>query len=342
MRRYPSLDGLRCYAIALVVWHHAHSGEVGTIGLGRVGVDLFFVISGFLITTLLLREQAEASGIAIGRFYARRSLRIFPLYYLVLGVYVLHAFFVREHGPVRDHFLRSIPAHATYTTNLFVDFDVPHGVVFGCAWSLTVEEQFYLVWPWVLRVRSLVVPVMFMLALILAREAAERGILPLEAGGFAARWLVNMATPICLGALLAIGMHAAPTRPWFLDLLRLRFLAPLSFIVLVAAVARSWPTLLVHVVMVVMVGACVAGSTHGLRLFTDSFPVRHVGLVSYGIYLLHGPIVGAARTVLPHQRGWAFVIAFGLSIVAATVSYRYIEQPFLRLKESFRGSVVRR
>src|SRR5262249_2721724 len=118
MKRFDSLDGLRCLAIVPVVWHHATPRPLeGVLGRGPLGVDLFFAISGFLITTLLLRERENQGRIAMRAFYMRRTLRIFPLYYLVLGAFVLHALLFREHGEARDHFLRSLPFHATYTTN---------------------------------------------------------------------------------------------------------------------------------------------------------------------------------------------------------------------------------
>ena len=140
MKRFGALDGLRALSIVPVVWHHATPHPLdGVLGRGPLGVDLFFATSGFLITTLLLRER-EGGGIDLRAFYTRRTLRIFPLYYFVLGGFVLHAIFVRAPGPVRDHFLASVPSYATYTSNWFVDNAVPHAVVFSFAWSLATEE----------------------------------------------------------------------------------------------------------------------------------------------------------------------------------------------------------
>ncbi|HEY3820819.1 MAG TPA: acyltransferase [Polyangiaceae bacterium] len=91
--RFSSLDGLRCLAVVPVVWHHSTPRPPsGLLGRGPLGVDLFFAISGFLITTLLLRERRRGE-LSVGRFYARRALRIFPAYYLVLGLTTLHWLF---------------------------------------------------------------------------------------------------------------------------------------------------------------------------------------------------------------------------------------------------------
>jgi peptidoglycan/LPS O-acetylase OafA/YrhL len=210
-----------------------------------------------------------------------------------------------------------------------------HGIVFGFAWSLTVEEQFYLLWPWLLRLRALLVPVLFMLALLLVRVAADHELLPVRDGGFAQRLVFNIAPPICLGSLLAIGMGTPRTSPILRAVLGARWSAPVAFASMVVAIVLCWPLLLVHLAMAALVGTCVARSDHGLRALTDARAVRHVGVVSYGIYLLHGPLVAIVLRRF-EQPLPVFVIAFGLSIGVATLSYRFIEAPFLRLRERFR------
>ncbi|HEX7669003.1 MAG TPA: acyltransferase, partial [Polyangiaceae bacterium] len=158
-RRFPSLDGLRCLAILPVIWHHSTPRPLpGLFGRGPLGVHLFFAVSGFLITTLLVREKCctdrsspPLSHLAqLANFYARRSLRIFPLYYAVLLLYTLRALWFLPASPMRSHFFHNLPYFATYTANFLVNFDVPHKVIFGFSWSLSTEEQFYLLWPPVL------------------------------------------------------------------------------------------------------------------------------------------------------------------------------------------------
>jgi peptidoglycan/LPS O-acetylase OafA/YrhL len=345
MRRFDSLDGLRCLAIVPVVWHHATPRPLeGALGRGPLGVDLFFAISGFLITTLLLRERENYGRIAMRAFYMRRTLRIFPLYYLVLGAFVVHALLFREHGEVRDHFWRSLPFHATYTTNWLVDFDVPHVVVFTFAWSLATEEQFYLVWPWVLRVRGLFVPAAFMGALFLLDQAAERGWLAIESP-LALRMLRSVAAPICLGSLLAIGIRAPRVSGVLSSILGWRFSAPIVFALLVWSVIAPWPLLVAHVLMTALVGACAVRADHGLRALTDARAVRHVGVVSYGIYLLNVPIVVATRRLLgplETQTWLVFALSLAGSIAAATVTYRLVERPIQtwRVRRLVRGYVT--
>ena len=147
VRRFGALDGLRGLAVAAVVWHHTHRGFPGLPGSARgyLGVDLFFVLSGFLITTLLLRERDDTGRIHLGRFYVRRSLRIFPLYYGVLAA-LTGLFLVRPDLAMARPFFEDLPYLATYTSNW-----VPAGTILAITWSLAAEEQFYLVWPPLLR-----------------------------------------------------------------------------------------------------------------------------------------------------------------------------------------------
>lgn len=352
--RFGSLDGLRCLAIVPVVWHHAtpHPYD-GVLGRGPLGVDLFFVISGFLITTLLLREREKSGAIALRSFYVRRSLRIFPLYYLVLGAFVLHAVVFREHGPVRDHFLRSVPTYATYTSNWFGDTDVPHAIVFSFAWSLATEEQFYLVWPWVLvatgwvlgrasRAGSLALPGLFMVGLFVVDQATERRWTEplLAASPLAMRMLRSISTPICLGSLLALGLGWPPTRAVLGALLGRRASAPLALGALVLIAVYAWPLLHAHLAMTALVGACVIRPDHGLRGPLEHRAVAHVGLVSYGVYLVNVPVIVATRRLLgPASESTPLVFVVGLlaTVALATLLFRLVETPFLRLRDRFRG-----
>jgi peptidoglycan/LPS O-acetylase OafA/YrhL len=344
--RFPSLDGLRALAVIPVVWHHATPGPLGgALDRGPLGVDLFFTLSGFLITTLLLRERARSGGIALGAFYVRRSLRIFPLYYVVLGAFVLHALFLRAPGPTRDHFLHAVPLHATYLTNWLVDFDVGYPVVFAFAWSLAAEEQFYLVWPWILRIRGLLVPTAFMIALVVLDQAAERSWLGLD--GLPLRMLRSIATPICLGALLALALASRRGSATLGRALAWRWSAPLAFVALAACVVVPSSLFTAHVVMVLLVGACAAASDHHLRWLTDARAARHVGDVSYGIYLLNVPVVVATRDLLglgfdPHEPMTrtllVFAVALGGTTALATLTQRLVERPFLALRDRFRLS----
>ena len=141
---FGSLDGLRCASVLAVVWHHTATGVAWfpASDRGFLGVDMFFVISGFLIVTLLLRERDRTGGISLPRFYGRRTLRIFPIYYGVLAALTFVFLFVRPDGSQAGPFFDYLPFYLTYTSNWAADT----GIMF-IAWSLAAEEQFYVVWP---------------------------------------------------------------------------------------------------------------------------------------------------------------------------------------------------
>jgi len=345
--RFPSLDGLRSVSIVPVFWHHCTTGPLpGILGKGPLGVDLFFVISGFLITTLLLRERDDTGRISARGFYARRALRIFPLYYGVLALYVVNAWLIMPHAPQRAHFFRSLPFFATYTTNWFVDFAVPHPVSFAFSWSLAAEEQFYLVWPWVLgatlfasapRTRWLV-PVLVSLALLAVDQGVEHGLWmgALPEGSLARRMVASIASPICMGALLGLLLHARRGYRLAYAVLGRSWSAAIAFGALVlSAYLDGVPLWLAQLLMTLLVAACVVRPDHSLVALLDRPWVRWVGTVSYGIYLFHVGLITFARRALPDALttpGWVLVLVFPVTVAVASASFVALERPLLRLR----------
>jgi peptidoglycan/LPS O-acetylase OafA/YrhL len=342
--RFASLDGLRCLAILPVFWHHCTLGPLpGPLGRGPLGVDLFFAISGFLITTLLLRERDARERVSIRAFYLRRCLRIFPLYYGVLGLYVLNTWLLMPQGPQRAHFFRSLPFFATYTTDWFVDFSVHHPVSFAFAWSLAIEEQFYLVWPWVIAlprgVSRWLWPVAASLALLVLEQGVAHGMWAavLPPGGLGRRMVGNIAAPICMGALLAQILH----RRGGFELAYLLLGRPASAALLLVGLALCTcldgvPLWLAQVDMTLLVGACSVRGDHSLAWLTDLAPVRWIGTVSYGIYLFHVGVITFARRVFPGLLGdpaWTFATVLPVTVMLASASFRWFEQPLLRSRQ---------
>ena len=344
-RRFCSLDGLRFFSVVPVIWHHSLSGPVaGLLGRGPLGVDLFFAISGFIITTLLLRERAATGTIAIGAFYARRALRIFPLYFAVLGLSALRAgVWLPESSPVRVHFFHSLPFWATFTANWFVDFNAPHPIIFGFAWSLAAEEQYYLVWPWLVRAaRSWRLPVAVAAALLVADQAVEwgffTGLLPPE--GLARRLVANIASPICMGALLAAALHHQRAFALGWRLLGQRASAPLALALLGLLLAGSGvPQVAMQAAMALLVSTCCIRTDHGLAWLLDLPPLRWIGSISYGMYMVHIAVITAVKALLPAGLGppWVFALAFAGTVVVAALSHRFFEGPFLRQGARFRA-----
>lgn len=335
---FGSLDGLRALSIIPVVWHHSTPRPLdGVLGKGPLGVDLFFTISGFLITTLLLRERDRNGRIDEISFYKRRALRIFPLYYTVLGLYVLRAFFWPPAPDMRAHFFASLPFFLTFTTNWFVNFAVSHPVIFAFSWSLATEEQFYALWPWLFRVRWL--PFVMALSLLTLDQLAERGLLVslLPVGSLVLRMVTSIATPICLGALVACVLHAPRAFSILARLLGHRWSAPALLLTLVAALfANSVPLLATHVLVALLVATTTMREDHGLAALLRARPLVALGSVSYGVYMIHVAIVTGVRNALPIAYRGAlpvFLLALLFSYGVARLSYRFLERPFLRLRK---------
>jgi peptidoglycan/LPS O-acetylase OafA/YrhL len=341
-RHFASLDGLRCLSILPVIWHHATPRPLpGIWGKGPAGVDLFFCISGFLITTLLLREKARAGRIWVGHFYARRALRIWPLYYLVLLSYLAYALALPEFAAERAHFLHTFPLYASFTANWFADFGVAHPILFSFAWSLCVEEQFYAFWPWLLHWLSRRGALAAMALLLALDWLAERGTLAfvLSPGSQALRIVTSFSAPIALGSLLALLLHERRGFALLARLLGNAWSAPIALgSVLVFLTWPSAPLLAFQTSLAALVGACVVRERHGLSGLLELTPVRYVGSLSYGLYLLNSSALGLTRRLFPghaHSAAWQFWLSLPLALGLAALSHHCLEARILRLRRHF-------
>ncbi|MEI9952415.1 MAG: acyltransferase [Pseudomonadota bacterium] len=335
-RHFGSLDGLRCLSILPVIWHHATPRPLpGIWGKGPAGVDLFFCISGFLITTLLLREKARTGGIALGAFYMRRALRILPLYYAVLLSYVLFALCLSPALPQRAHFFRTLPLYASFSANWFADFGVSHPILFSFAWSLCIEEQFYAFWPWILRWFSARWAVIAMCTLLIVDCCAERS----GIAGYPGRIITSFAAPIGFGALGALALNERAAFEALFRLLGKAWSAPLALGAVFALVLwPAAPLLVFQASLALLVCACVIVEQQGLAWLLQERVVSYIGAVSYGLYLLNSTAVGVIRRVFPTHAcnsGFVFLASLPLALALAALSQRYFEAPFLRLRERF-------
>lgn len=334
-RVFGSLDGLRAVAILAVLWHHAGGSELrtGIAARGFLGVDLFFVVSGFLIATLLLRERARTGSISLRAFYWRRALRIFPAYYLMLGVVGASALAFR--GRTADATLHDLPIAATYLSNMF-----PVEGLLAITWSLAAEEQFYLVAPALERRAPRQMPALIAIAWLLVTIPALGAFPSLRLPAF-----FREATfgPILLGVGLAHLLNAERGFRLAFHAVGGRIVPPVALAAtLLAASARmedisGFPRLLIHGCMVVLVASCVVRESHVLRPALAFPPLRRLGIVSYGIYLYHMLVLHVATRVMGVLRlsgsGWTFLLLLAGSWLVAEVSFRWFEARFLALKE---------
>lgn len=327
-RHFGSLDGLRALGMLAVVWHHTVGGP------GGFGANLFFLLSGFLVTTLLLREQRKSGSVAVARFRARRAQRLYPLYFTVLLAYVALVLLVEREGPARDEFLRNVPHFATFTSNLFVGLEGER-TIFYFAWSLAAQEQFYLVWPLVLkhgrRLGAALVAAALVAVSVLTRTGTLDAFLPEES--LARALALSLMPPLALGALVALALD---TRPGY-ALVRRLVGAPLAAAALLATALVLWRTAglgpwPMYAVLTLLTAACVVREDHRLARVLSHPWLVHVGLVSFGVYLLHMLCHNVVERVLA-RAGLAFApldfaLTTALALAVATASYRWYEPRF--------------
>jgi|KBSSwiStaDraftv2_1062776.scaffolds.fasta_scaffold28390_3 peptidoglycan/LPS O-acetylase OafA/YrhL len=338
----PALDGLRALAVAGVILFHF--GFL-SFSFGILGVSLFFVISGFLITHLLLREHETGGGISFSRFYARRALRIFPAYYVFLAVsFVYMAVHAIPLPP------RLVASSILYYNDYVQAFGQDRANLISHSWSLAIEEQFYLLWP-------------FGLTLLLRRRSGGVGILGVAVVCIAA-WRTML---FALGhgsytyyafdtrvdqLLIGCGLAIVARQPEF-D--RIAGVASRSAVFpLLTATAAVLLFQIRMAGLMASVGYSIIGMLFGLFLvqtimlsghpawrWLDSPPVRFIGRISYPLYLYHKLAAALVDAYAPGLR-WSVQIvpAFAVTLGLAMASYYLVERPFLSLKSRVSPPVV--
>lgn len=328
----PVLDGVRGLAVLLVVLHHTTT----IAPRGYAGVDLFFVLSGFLITSLLEEEYKRHHRIAFGRFYLRRLLRLGPalgVLLLALAVWVLNFPTSYAAGPTAHALLPTFLYFSNWTGAVGVDSGM-----LGHTWSLGIEEQYYLVWPVLVwcalraggRPRALLVCAVGIAAAVLARYLFVLHGTGLNQiyNGFETRW-----DSLLLGSALSLLLHARSVRvlPW------LALLAPVSLASLVFVAVSSGdmivgvggPALAAAVLIATLVTVRVPLLT---RLF-ESRGMTAMGRISYGVYLWHYPVAVMLQHGFGLGRGWMLLAGdLVITVTLASASYRWVEAPFRRLR----------
>jgi len=355
----PGLDTLRAVAVSLVMLYHA--GFPGA-GVAWLGVDIFFVLSGFLITTLLIEERERNGGVDLRRFWARRFLRLMPAYWLYLAVITVLVL----RAPASDFAsgewsrTRFIGAFWVYLGNL-----VPLAGQWRLQpltqhlWSLSVEEQFYFLWPVLLvllyRLRAEKWVAWLLVAVMAVAIASRRSPVP-------GLLLQTRGIGILLGSALALSSRGCARREGSVGFLpvpaALAAVAAAALIALAMALIDrgreipegaflEWMLLPAFDLAVALLVAHLWWSPNTALSRRFRVPVlERVGQLAYGIYLYHMVVHEVVWKAWATPVGWDRRVLFGLrltvffavTLLLAGLSYQYLESPFLRLKERFRPS----
>lgn len=340
LRYFSGLDGLRAISVIAVIWTHVTGPHLlGLLNQGRKGVDLFFAISGFLVTTLLLREYRRNGRISLRDFFIRRTLRIFPLYYAVLGLYCILVFLTLGGTAKAAEFWQNLPAFASYTTNWFVTGtnSADHGVTFYFSWSLATEEQFYLFWPPLLVLllyKSKIdwLPALVAMILLAIQIAAASS----GSSSLAVIIAANMAPGILFGVAFAVLLNNREIFGTLWPVLGHKLMAPATALLLLLLLQLDVSWNLERFVMALLVASICVRDDTPLHPFLAWRPVAYVGMISYGIYLMHMLAANAVRKLVGQDTGLiVFVATVALVTLMAHLSFRYYEAPILRLKARF-------
>lgn len=363
LRHVPGLDGLRGIAVLLVVFFHS-----GYLKFGWIGVQLFFVLSGYLISSILLESRRHSFSFYLKKFYWRRVLRIFPLNYAVLIIITVWYLFTQTPPQFVDHW----PYLYSYTFNMIqVSKDFAGSGVYEHFWSLSVEEQFYLVWPFVIFFVSprkmvwvslgliILIPVACYLfgEVVIANGGSTKDVAELayyltifQAGGFAAgayaalvhrgharsyfpNWIAAATVVLAFGLLnVWWSRHVGENR---MSWVSLGFPRPeLS----TANGQHIWGYVIINFMSVILIHAVIMKDK--LLSFLDFKPLVEVGKLSYGIYVFHFPIwrlVYAKTEFVPFTLKGILIFTgyFIVVMLFSVASYYLFEEKFLRLKDKY-------
>lgn len=337
-RRLLGLDGVRAVAVLLVVIGHARQfspipesvAAVLLSPLAKLGVTVFFVLSGFLITLLLIDERARTDAVSLRDFYARRTIRIFPALYLYVAVVALLAWW---------GWVEVLPGDLLHAATYTMNYHHERGWALGHLWSLAVEEQFYLLWPllFLWSGRKAIWLAVFLVTSTPVLRVAMWILVPAERLGMDEefQYVSDALATGCLLALLVghFGMDrvAAAVPRWLF--------ACAPFAVLATALAPPYPSFHYSVGMTVVNGG-IALSILWLVTHTDTRMSRimnnrgvvFLGTISYSVYLWQQLFLDPRKFTMPY----ALPLVLALTFFAAVASYVLVEKPLLGLRARFR------
>lgn len=314
IHRIPSLDGLRAISIVAVIVGHVakamHSRAVWG-AYGNTGVRIFFVISGYLITRLLLSEQQRTSKISLREFYIRRGFRILPAAFVFIAVAKIIEW--------REMSWYHVAAAAFYLANYT---SLPW--IFGHLWSLSVEEQFYLLWPGILKIWfKQRIPILLAVMFFCPVLHVVLYYFKIPGGGDALFPVV--ADNLAVGCLLAMLESRIPRIPGYAALAMALAVVLIPFYPGRTVARTLIQALVIHPIYLLSIAGVVLHVIRRPYWLLNCRPVEWLGRISYSLYLWQEPFCPNPN----FRSGYAIVFA----LAAACVSYYAIEQPALRIRD---------
>jgi peptidoglycan/LPS O-acetylase OafA/YrhL len=348
-RTFHGLDGLRAGSVILVIGYHTWNSSFPG---GFVGVDLFFVISGFLISALLLEEWYRWQSLSLFQFYVRRALRLFPALAVVLLVALIWSFGIAPPSlgaGTRVGILASLEYVTNWMTAIHPGWT---GGAVSHTWSLAEEEQFYVVWPVVLLILLRLLTLRRLLLLLVALILVIwvwRYVLIADGASYNRVYFGGdtHADPLLAGCALALARRCGVLKgipPWLYRAAAGMggcFLMVFSFLRL-SSLEPAWAAFYMTCTTIAAASVVLYVVTNQYGWLTrrlESRWVVYVGKRSYGIYLWHYLIFGYLIFHVPAGL-LTFLADLGLTLVIASLSYKYVELPALRLKRRWRRTAM--
>lgn len=346
LKYIPSLDGWRAVAIIIVIIAHARLGLTsGTLlhnlfrpFLGEFGVRIFFILSGFLITTLLIKEHKKNGKISIFNFLIRRILRIFPVLYLYIGTVCLINYYLKL-GLTLEYFIAPI----LYFNNFYF---FPGTWLLTHTWTLGVEEQFYLIWPFFLKKIGYPLHILFLIILIIPILKYIVNLYPELNLIFLGPFLFP-SFYIFFGAALSILCY----KEFFKKIAVLKILKSrtihffaISIVVLIAYLSHKGhfnkiifclgDLVTAVAISVLLLNSIIYNNTIIFKVLNSKIMV-HIGTISYSLYLWQQLFILPINSYPKIEPYFKFPINIILSVITATISFYFFEKPILKLKERF-------
>jgi peptidoglycan/LPS O-acetylase OafA/YrhL len=317
---YPFLDGIRAVCVVLTLIAHARGAP--RFLNGTVGVDIFFALSGYLITMLLIREAEDNGQFSLSSFYIRRIFRIVPLYYITILLYLpatLVAYFVNRDAEGINNFFGAAPWLFTFNS----EFRQTGGNLLGHAWTLGIEEKFYIFWP-------LILPI------VIAMGRRAIFFLPFILVFFPSTLMFRGYVGIVSGATLALLVERGywrsiltkvPPSIW-LGLIALAYVATF-------AIADKRMNVLVSISAAFLISSLIQNPEARLSKFLSLPPLPFLGTLTYAMYLLHRLTGHVVEEILDRLHVKSFIIEtsaiYLITILAAYVLHRLVEKPMIRI-----------